>query len=226
MRDRPIRLTVGSSDEASLPLVIATILREEGITGVHTHVRQLRRYLEECGTDHHPCHAVLVGSARSPYPFSALASFWSDAADPPASSGIGIGMRCSSATRCADTSPRSATASSMPRDRWPPGQLCVRGEDRHQRVIMAVHFRVSRPTNGPIRSRSSTTGRYSEHSAGRTGGDPAGRRLGIRLEMGSGCAGELAAGGRGSSIRRHRQLRGSAAPPARSGAARGPGHHR
>jgi glycosyltransferase involved in cell wall biosynthesis len=35
--------------ENSLPLVIATMLREEGITGVHTHVRQLRRYLEECG---------------------------------------------------------------------------------------------------------------------------------------------------------------------------------
>jgi glycosyltransferase involved in cell wall biosynthesis len=39
----------GLPDEASLPLVIATMLREEGITGVHTHVRQLRRYLEECG---------------------------------------------------------------------------------------------------------------------------------------------------------------------------------
>jgi glycosyltransferase involved in cell wall biosynthesis len=38
------------SGESSLPLVIATMLREEGITGVHTHVRQLRRYLEECGT--------------------------------------------------------------------------------------------------------------------------------------------------------------------------------
>jgi glycosyltransferase involved in cell wall biosynthesis len=36
--------------EASLPLVIATILRGGGITGVDTHVRQLRRYLEECGT--------------------------------------------------------------------------------------------------------------------------------------------------------------------------------
>ena len=33
-----------------MPLVIATMLREEGITGVHTHVRQLRRYLEDCGT--------------------------------------------------------------------------------------------------------------------------------------------------------------------------------
>jgi glycosyltransferase involved in cell wall biosynthesis len=36
-------------DDGSLPLVIATSLREEGVTGVHTHVRQLRRYLEECG---------------------------------------------------------------------------------------------------------------------------------------------------------------------------------
>ena len=36
-------------DQPSLPLVIATILGEEGITGVHTHVRQLRQYLENCG---------------------------------------------------------------------------------------------------------------------------------------------------------------------------------
>jgi len=37
-------------DEASVPLVIATMLRGDGITGVETHIRQLRRYLEECGT--------------------------------------------------------------------------------------------------------------------------------------------------------------------------------
>lgn len=36
-------------DEASLPLVIATILRGDGITGVDTHIRQLRQYLEESG---------------------------------------------------------------------------------------------------------------------------------------------------------------------------------
>jgi glycosyltransferase involved in cell wall biosynthesis len=35
-----------------VPLVIATMLREEGITGVHTHVQQLRRYLNGCGTAH------------------------------------------------------------------------------------------------------------------------------------------------------------------------------
>jgi glycosyltransferase involved in cell wall biosynthesis len=37
------------ADEASVALVIATILREEGITGVHTHVRQLRQYLDGYG---------------------------------------------------------------------------------------------------------------------------------------------------------------------------------
>lgn len=40
----------GSPGTTSPPLVIATSLREEGITGVHTHVRQLRRYLAESGT--------------------------------------------------------------------------------------------------------------------------------------------------------------------------------
>jgi glycosyltransferase involved in cell wall biosynthesis len=37
-------------DEPSLPVVIATIFREEGGTGVHTHVRQLRRHLDKCDT--------------------------------------------------------------------------------------------------------------------------------------------------------------------------------
>jgi glycosyltransferase involved in cell wall biosynthesis len=39
-----------SVDEAAVPVVIATFLREEGITGVHTHVRQVLRYLRQCGT--------------------------------------------------------------------------------------------------------------------------------------------------------------------------------
>lgn len=37
-------------EEASEPLIIATILRGSGPTGVDTHIRQLRRYLDECGT--------------------------------------------------------------------------------------------------------------------------------------------------------------------------------
>jgi glycosyltransferase involved in cell wall biosynthesis len=39
-----------SPGDAPRPLVIATILRAEGSTGVQTHVQQLRRYLEERGT--------------------------------------------------------------------------------------------------------------------------------------------------------------------------------
>ncbi len=38
-------------DGDRLPLVIATILRGDGITGVDTHIRQLRQYLEEGGAD-------------------------------------------------------------------------------------------------------------------------------------------------------------------------------
>jgi hypothetical protein len=44
-------------EERTLPLVIATIMREEGVTGVHTHMRQLCRYLTEHGTA-----AILVTS--------------------------------------------------------------------------------------------------------------------------------------------------------------------
>jgi glycosyltransferase involved in cell wall biosynthesis len=36
-------------DEASLPLIIATMLSGNGITGVETHIRQLRQYFETCG---------------------------------------------------------------------------------------------------------------------------------------------------------------------------------
>jgi glycosyltransferase involved in cell wall biosynthesis len=50
--DRPSDSPDGQfPDEASPPLVIATILRGDGITGVDTHIRQLRQYLDECGAD-------------------------------------------------------------------------------------------------------------------------------------------------------------------------------
>jgi glycosyltransferase involved in cell wall biosynthesis len=50
--DRPAAAGRGHllSSGAPLTLIIATILREEGTTGVHTHFRQLRRYLDECGS--------------------------------------------------------------------------------------------------------------------------------------------------------------------------------
>src|SRR5690348_7966794 len=37
------------ADPGTLPLLIATTLRERGITGVHTHLRQLIGYLERRG---------------------------------------------------------------------------------------------------------------------------------------------------------------------------------
>src|SRR5215469_18372175 len=40
-----------ASPDEVLPVVIATILRAEGSTGVQTHVRQVHRYLEGCGRD-------------------------------------------------------------------------------------------------------------------------------------------------------------------------------
>jgi glycosyltransferase involved in cell wall biosynthesis len=49
--DRPFRRPEGRiPDGSSLPVVIATILRGDGITGVDTHIRQVRRYLDESGT--------------------------------------------------------------------------------------------------------------------------------------------------------------------------------
>jgi glycosyltransferase involved in cell wall biosynthesis len=41
----PVRAQNGCSPA----LLVATILREEGVTGVHTHVRELRRHVDECG---------------------------------------------------------------------------------------------------------------------------------------------------------------------------------
>lgn len=37
--------------DTDVPVVIATILRGDGVTGVDTHIRQLRRYLDGCDTD-------------------------------------------------------------------------------------------------------------------------------------------------------------------------------
>jgi glycosyltransferase involved in cell wall biosynthesis len=39
------------ADGLHVPLVIATILRGDGVTGVDTHIRQLRQYLRDCDTD-------------------------------------------------------------------------------------------------------------------------------------------------------------------------------
>jgi glycosyltransferase involved in cell wall biosynthesis len=135
---RPGRLP----DESSLPLVIATMHREEGITGVHTHVRQLRRYLEECGMT-----ATLLT------PFS-----WGGALTIPVFGFRLVLKRCSRAAGVAwhrhwhEVFLRNALRRSLGEIGdcviYTQGPLAARAAlqargGSHQRVIMAVHFRVS-----------------------------------------------------------------------------------
>jgi glycosyltransferase involved in cell wall biosynthesis len=127
----------------SQPLVIATIFREEGATGVHTHVRQLRRYLEECGTP--PATLVTPFSWGRPltYPVFGLRL---------------VLVRCSGPAsvvwyrhwheaflrnalrRCLAGVGDCVVYAQGPLE----AQAALRARrDRHQRVVMAVHFRVS-----------------------------------------------------------------------------------
>ncbi|MBV9384291.1 MAG: glycosyltransferase family 4 protein [Streptosporangiaceae bacterium] len=129
-------------DEASLPLVIATMHREEGITGVHTHVRQLRQYLAGCGTT-----ATLVT------PFS-----WGRALTVPVFGPRLILERCSKPVGVAwhrhwhevflHNALRRRLAEIGECVIYAQGPLAARAALRarrepRQRVIMAVHFRIS-----------------------------------------------------------------------------------
>ena len=128
--------------EASLPVVIATILREEGNTGVQTHVRQLRLYLKERGTP-----TTLVT------PFS-----WGTALTVPVF-GFRLALeRCSGAASVAwyrhwhevflRNALRRSLAEAGPCVVYAQCPLSARAALRarrgpHQRVVMAVHFRIS-----------------------------------------------------------------------------------
>jgi glycosyltransferase involved in cell wall biosynthesis len=139
----PSRAGVGPhDDDASLPLVIATMHREEGITGVHTHVRQLRQYLERQGMT-----ATLIT------PFS-----WGKALTVPV-----FGPRLALARVSGPASVvwhrhwhevflRNALRRSLTDTGncviYAQGPLAARAalsarQGPHQRVIMAIHFRVS-----------------------------------------------------------------------------------
>jgi glycosyltransferase involved in cell wall biosynthesis len=130
----------GFLDETYLPLVIATILREEGSTGVQTHVQQLRRYLGESG-------ATLVT------PFS-----WGQTLTVPVF-GLRLALeRCSGSASVAwyrhwhEVFLRNALRRSLGEVGdcvvYAQCPLAARAALRarrgpHQRVVMAVHFRVS-----------------------------------------------------------------------------------
>jgi glycosyltransferase involved in cell wall biosynthesis len=124
----------------SVPLIIATILREEGSTGVQTHVQQLRRYLGESGT-------MLVT------PFS-----WGQTLTVPVFGFRLVLERCSGSASVAwyrhwhEVFLRNALRRSLGEVGdcvvYAQCPLAARAALRarlgpHQRVVMAVHFRVS-----------------------------------------------------------------------------------
>ena len=133
---------VGAPTGPSRQLIIASMLREEGITGVHTHVRELRQYLGRVGVD-----APVVT------PFS-----WFRALAAPVFGLRRVVERCSRAggvawyrywhevflshalrRRLAGLGDCIVYAQDPPAAR---AALRAR-QGRHQRVILAVHFRIS-----------------------------------------------------------------------------------
>jgi glycosyltransferase involved in cell wall biosynthesis len=123
-------------------LVISTMHREEGITGVHTHVRQLRRYLESQGTSllmvtpfswggplTGPVFGPRLVLAKVNGPASVVwHRHWHE-----------VFLRNALRRRLADIGECVVYAQ---------GPLAARAalearRGRHQRVIMAIHFRVS-----------------------------------------------------------------------------------
>ena len=139
----PARLSGGQPlDDAPLPLVISTMHREEGITGVHTHVRQLRKYLAGRGM-----------SATLLTPFS-----WGGALTVPVFGPRLVLQRCSRSAGVAwhrhwhEVFLRNALRRHLGGAGdcviYAQGPLAARAALRArrgpgQRVIMAVHFRVS-----------------------------------------------------------------------------------
>lgn len=137
-----MNMTSGGGQAEPVPLIIATILREEGNTGVHTHVRQLRRYLAGRGASseiitpfswgkllHAPTFGVRLALER-PAPSASVVWYrhWHEVFLYQA-----LRKRLAQLGDCVVYAqcPLSARAALRAR----------RG--RHQRVIMAVHFRIS-----------------------------------------------------------------------------------
>ena len=123
-------------------LVIATMLREAGPTGVHTHVRQLRRYPAAQGVR---ADLVTPFSWARPLtvPVSEPAWSWTGSAAPPGWSGTGTGTSCSCACGLrrvlATAGPCVVYTQGPPESR---AALAAR-QGPHQRVVQAVHFRIS-----------------------------------------------------------------------------------
>jgi glycosyltransferase involved in cell wall biosynthesis len=129
-------------DPPSQPLVIATIFRENGSTGIHTHVRQLRRYLERRG---------VASTVITPFSWARLLTY-------PVFGPRLVLARCSKAASVVwyrywhEVFLRKALRRRLVADDncviYAQGPVEARAaldarRGRHQRVVMAVHFRTS-----------------------------------------------------------------------------------
>ncbi len=130
-------------DDVSLPLVIATILRGDGGTGVDTHIRQVSRYLEECGQTSALVTPFSWGRLLT-YPVFGLRSLILKRISPPA--GVAwylhwhevflrnaLRRHLAEVGACVVYTQDPLAARAALRTRRGP----------HQRVIMAVHLRIS-----------------------------------------------------------------------------------
>ena len=132
----------GAPTGPSRQLIIASMLREEGITGVHTHVRELRRYLGGVGVDapvvtpfswYRVLAAPVFGLRRVVERCSRAAGvawyrYWH-----------GVFLYLALRRRLAGLGDCIVYAQDPPAAR---AALRAR-QGRHQRVVLAVHFRIS-----------------------------------------------------------------------------------
>jgi glycosyltransferase involved in cell wall biosynthesis len=144
--------------EASVPLVIATILREEGITGVHTHVRQLRRYLDRHG-EPAPLYTPFSWGRALTYPVYGFRRVLDRCHRPSAVAWHrhwhevflrnALRRHLAQAGDCVVYAQGPLAANAALRARRGP----------HQRVIMAVHFRISQADEWADKGHISRDGR-------------------------------------------------------------------
>lgn len=129
-------------EHAAAPLVIATTLRETGITGVHTHFRQLKRYLDANGAPPalitpfswgRPLIAPVFGVRFLLQPVSGAADYWWYRHWHEAFLRRALARTLAGLDQCVVYAQCPLSARAALRARRGP----------HQRVVLAVHFRVS-----------------------------------------------------------------------------------
>lgn len=130
-------------DDPAPPLVVATILRGDGITGVDTHIRQLRRYLDQHGT---ASTLLTPFSWARPltYPVFGLRPLLLQRCCPPA--GVAWYLHWHEVflrNALRDILAQDDHAVVYAQDPYSARAALRVRRGRYQRVVMAVHFRIS-----------------------------------------------------------------------------------